>query len=674
MKTDSFVLKKIPRITVCVSAGLWFAMPVSANTPESLADVRSMTPVVVVGEALADERIGSEEIQRQQALNMRDIFLLDPAIDVGGGTTSARRLYLNGVEGGNINITIDGARQGRDLHQHRGGIARLDPFLLKRITVQSLGGQGPGALGGSIAFETLDAQDLLDDRTFGARVRAGYSSVDSAEQLGLTAFGRLGGHAGLLAHVSGADRDDYRTGGGRDVEGSASEDRDYFLKLSVLDWEDHELRVSLQRNESAGLYARGSHGSDMGYLPDDPSGPSLPRQQEVQRSSFAVNHRFQPAHSWVDWQTTFYRNENELKYPEDPIQPVSTEENGFSVSNASMWFSGDWSLRTRIGADYLSEKSITQRLDNPGIAYLDGSASRTTSDNFGLFLNGELGWQDLLVSVGARRDSYTAEYGPVTLDGKEISPSYGVRYAVTSELELFASYHEAVRASGIIPAGWLGRIHPGTELQGGGLSAETSVQKETGINYVRRGLIQNGDSAGLNVTYFTTDLEGLIEMPGQGSAPAAWLRNASTVEISGWRARAFWSTPFFSSQLSYSSREVSRDDDPLAVTRRTAAPSGDQFVWDSQWQVSDEWQLGYTLHLVKRLDDVPEGQAERAGYSVHGAQVVYQPSQIHGLTLNLAVHNLFDKDYSDHTSLVSADTGVVAEPGRDVRIGATYVF
>lgn len=673
MKPKDPSFTRWPLTSLSFAVGLALVTPVVADTPSDSLDSTNLPPMKVLGQSSDGDHLVQSEVQRHQASNLRDLFLLDPAIDVGGGAVNARRLYLNGIEASNLNITLDGARQGRDLHQHRGGAMGFDPFLLKRVEVQSMGGQA-GALGGSIQFETVDAQDLLKEDALGARLRAGYSTADSAEQLGLAVFGRLGKHLGVLAQMSGADRENYRTGGGRDVAGTASEDRDYFFKFSLLDLNDHQLRVSLSRHESTGLYARGSNGSDAGYWPDDPTGSSLPMQQEVARNSYAVNHRFQPSQKLIDWQATVYYNENELSYPDDPVKPISTEELGFSLSNTLLWEQNDWSLKIQPGLDYLTEEARTHRLNHTDIDYLDGSASQTTSKNLGLFLHNQLDWRDLTLSFGVRRDDYSAEYGPLTLDGNEISPNFGARYALTSDLDVFARYQEAARASGVIPVGWLGRIHPDTVLQDGQLSAETSVQKEVGVDYRRQGVLLPDDQLNINITYFTTDLEGLIEMPGQGSLPAAWLRNAQPVEINGWRLHLAWKNAELSSQLSYSRRDVERDGDPLAVTRRTAAPSGDQFVWDTRWQATQAWQLGYTLHAVARLDDVPEGEPERAGYAIHGVQVVYQPHVLPDLTINLAVQNLLDKNYADHTSLASTDTGIVAEPGRDIRVGATYDF
>ncbi|MEG1055503.1 MAG: hypothetical protein RSF79_26065, partial [Janthinobacterium sp.] len=72
---------------------------------------------------------------------------------------------------------------------------------------------------------------------------------------------------GLLAHVSAVNRENYRIGGGGDVPNSAGHDRDYLLKLSLLDLAGHSLRLGAARNRNAGLYLFSRVGSDNGYAP-----------------------------------------------------------------------------------------------------------------------------------------------------------------------------------------------------------------------------------------------------------------------------------------------------------------------------------------------------------------------------------------------------------------------
>ncbi|MEG1055504.1 MAG: TonB-dependent receptor plug domain-containing protein, partial [Janthinobacterium sp.] len=152
-----------------------------AEVAEPAAPLATLPEVKLIGQSAPDAplsgitRISRETLQRQQAMDVADIFANEPAVSIGGGASNAQRLYLRGVDGANLNISIDGARQGRSLHQHRGDLGGIDPDLLKQVDIQPgpSADAGPGALGGSIRFDTVDAQDLLaPGKRAGASVRA----------------------------------------------------------------------------------------------------------------------------------------------------------------------------------------------------------------------------------------------------------------------------------------------------------------------------------------------------------------------------------------------------------------------------------------------------------------------------------------------------------------------
>ena len=644
------------------------ALALGWNVQAYADEAASKLPVVkVTANQIQDKTITPSTLQLQQASSMSDVFRTDPSVDIGGGGVNAQRIYLNGVEGTNLNITIDGARQGRSLFQHRGGLTGIDPSLLKKVEAKTAGGQqGPGALGGSIGFETMDAQDLLKgEKAYGAKVRTGYASADKSKQGGVSVYGQAGKHLGLLAHVAAADRDDYRTGGGDKVLRSASDDRDYFFKLSLLDLNDHQVRLSLNQHKSSGIYARGSNGSDAGILPDPlpTTGPSVPVSQEVERKSYSLDHRYQPINPWLDWRANVYLSENEVSYPGTIATPISTEEQGFAISNSALFERDAWWFKATLGMDYLSEDSTT-------------SDYKVNSENTGFYLQNNLGWHDLTVTVGARLDDYVAEYRFIELDDKDVSPNVGLTYAFTPEVSVFGSYEEAVRASGIVPVGWLGRMSSET-LENNGekpLKAERSKKSELGLKYNSKGVFAADDKVSFTLAYYSTKLDGLIELPGGGMDPGVSLNNAEAIEITGWRLGLGWANSNLSTQVSFNSKDVEQGNQNLGAVRRVAAATGDQLVWDTRWQTTDYLQLGYTLKAVARLKDVPTNQPERSGYLTHSLQAEYLVKQLEGLTVNLAAHNLFDKNYADHASLYSSSTGIVAEPGRDIRLGASYAF
>ncbi|MBK1730503.1 TonB-dependent receptor domain-containing protein [Thiococcus pfennigii] len=651
-----------------VSLGMLSAYGLTGQAPGAAAQDAQLPAIEVHAEASAEgKEIPIEQIRRNLATDVADVFKDEPSVAVGGGARNAQRIYLRGIEGSNLNITVDGARQGRNLHQHRGGIGGIDPDLLKRVEVDTgtAADRGPGALGGAIRFETVDAQDLLAaGRDKGATLKGGYASADRSWQGSATAYGRVAPDLALLAHVSAINREDYRIGGGGEVPNSAGKDRDYFLKLSRLGTDGHALRLSAERNTNAGLYLWGSHGSDMGYAPED----SVPVYQRWERNTLSLDHRFRSDNPLLDRRANVYRNQVSLE-DQDRGTEVESDEIGGELRNTLRFALGATDHRLTIGADYFQEDGTSE--DSAG-ASVD-----MESENLGLFIQDRMTLGRLGLSFGARFDDFSAEYGPHTLSGNRVSPNVNVDYEVARDWTLFAGYGEAVRGSGIIPVAWMARIDESTLFNDGqGLEPEESYRSEGGVRYQTSGLLRADDRVDAEVTVFNTRLRNTIErVGGGGGAVTAIINNPDTLHARGYEIRAGWGWRGYQTRLAFASVDLEDDDgEPAGIIRRKGAATGDRLVWDNRWVVREDFTLGYTLTAVGRLDEVPDGEEERPGYVLHDVQAEWQPRHLPGLTLALAIHNLFDRRYADQATIASSTTGIVEEPGRDVRLAASYRF
>ena len=660
-------------------APLTFAQQTADTPAEQAAPLATLPEVKLIGQSAPDAplpgitRISRETLQRQQAMDVADVFASEPAVSIGGGASNAQRIYLRGVDGANLNISIDGARQGRSLHQHRGDLGGIDPDLLKQVDIQPgpSADAGPGALGGSIRFDTVDAQDLLaPGKRAGATVRAAYASADEARRGAVSVYGMLGDAVGLLAHVSAVNRDNYRIGGGGDVPNSAGHDRDYLLKLSLLDLSGHSLRLGAARNRNAGLYLFSRVGSDNGYAPAN----AVPASQRSERHTYTLEHRYQPAgNALLDWKFNLYLNENAL---EDVTQARSarTKERGGSARNtAHLAFAGT-QHRLTAGADFMDEEGITNGV--LGAAILGPGRKSTQARNLGLFVQERMRWQALQLSLGVRHDHYHTAFGPRTVKGGETSPNAGAELELGGGVGAFASYGEAVRASGIIPIGFLTSLDKKSNFNNGKpFKPETSATREAGLQYEGANALQDGDHLTVRLGYFDTRIANLIEWAGQGVVYPAYIRNMpETLRSRGWEWKARWQRGGYGTSVGVVLADTTVGGKPLNPARRVGTALGDRLTWDSQWQVQPGLTAGYTLNAVRRLDDVPKAAVQRAGYVLHDVQLQWQPAALRALSLALAVRNLGDKRYTSHSSLDGGTGNILPEPGRDVRVSANYQF
>lgn len=657
------------------SAATTDAVPKKAE--EQTATLQKVTVKAKAEEqAVGSHEISSEVLQRTQAKDIKDIFATDPSVSVSGGGRNAQRIYLRGIEGSNLNITVDGAKEGRGLQQHNGSLGGIDPDLLKRVEVQPGPGadRGPGALGGSIKYETVDAQDLLDPgKRIGFKLLTGYSSAAQALRGGASVYGLLTNGIGLLVHTSAENRESYRIGGGGTTPNSSyqaltgGKDRDYFIKFSMLEKASHSLRISAEQNTNSNLNISGSTGSDMGYA----SLSATPSYQTVTTNRYSLDHRYKPGNLLIDAKINLYYNENQLETRGSNAKNI-TENSGGDLRNTFAF--NIWKTRSSLtlGTDYLHEK-LKSQLSN-------GSTVSDTSKNLGIFLQERLTIGDLTISAGARFDHYDAGYLRSSFSGNEISPNVGAEYELTKGLVVYTNYGEAVRATGIIPVGWMTSISPSVTFNNGaGLKPETSQQIAGGMRYKTQKMFTEGDRFNAEASVFETRMKNLIEIPSGGGgsmgAPVTKIwNNPNTVTSMGYELRFGYGVGAFDSSLAYSHVSQDQNDQPTTVVRRKNAPTGDRVVWDNRWQPISEITLGYTLTAVAPLTEVPASTAERPGYVLHDLQTEWKPKSVPGLSFSLAVRNLFDLRYRDQTSIAATGNNVVYESGRDVRVAVSYKF
>lgn len=109
--------------------------------------------------------INREEIEQIQPVDLKQLFQGTPSVTTAGGSPASQKFYVHGIDPSKLNVTVDGARQKNNVWHHNGNLG-INPMFLKSIGINDgvvPADHGPGALGGSARFETVDAVDLLSD-------------------------------------------------------------------------------------------------------------------------------------------------------------------------------------------------------------------------------------------------------------------------------------------------------------------------------------------------------------------------------------------------------------------------------------------------------------------------------------------------------------------------------
>lgn len=164
--------------------------------------------------------IKNDSPETKTASTVNDILRKIPGIGVTGTSrTNGQDIYMRGFDRRGILTLVDNVRQGTDTGHVNGTF--IDPALIKQVEIvrgPSALLYGSGAMGGVIAWETVDAKDLLrEGQNSGFRVFSQAATGDHSFGFGGTSFGRTEQFDGLFSFVT-KQVGDVRLSNGDDME------------------------------------------------------------------------------------------------------------------------------------------------------------------------------------------------------------------------------------------------------------------------------------------------------------------------------------------------------------------------------------------------------------------------------------------------------------------------
>lgn len=678
----------MPLILDSFPTRLALAIATAINLPVYAADMVEET--IVVG-STTNTVITPAELEQYQANDLADVFRQVPSVSVGGSLGIAQKVYIRGLEDTLLNVTVDGAPQTGTLFHHIGRVS-IEPELLQQVEVQAGAGEatsGAGAIGGAIRFKTKTAADLLDDgQQFGALVKGAYFS-NNGYRGSTSAYGRLNEDWSLLGSYTYVDRDNMEDGGGNELYGTSAKQSLAFLKLNGDLTDNQQLGVSYElRDEEGEFGAR-------------PNWPTLEGDRlfpmEGQRETLVINHRLQ-AGKLLNLETTLYNTESEVeqnRFDRWGRYGASVTSTGFDIRNTSEF--GKHKLT--YGVDYREDEVNSRYLENVSVwgdwawsADLGRFAEEGTVT--GVYLQDH--WQltsDLLISAGLRFDQY--ELKQVSYDDSTesdgVSPNVGFSYLITSGWTLTAGYAEALRGKEVGDAFTLER-RPGRINLQPGLKPEKVDNSEIGLEY-------NSGNLMFTVSVYQSEIQDVIyDQLGGGPAPqdAVYFENIGTLETAGFELRAEYQWSKVSLFAAYSNNDAELNGNTVEGYEQIGLGNARGDTWDMKlsYHFSDALEMGWSFTYVEALNDievfhralaigwVDELQTvNKPSYQVHDIFLQWQPFNGDALSVNVAVLNLFNERYRDHSSVADYThipewEGIAGlyEAGRDLRLSVSYKF
>ncbi|EKV30091.1 hypothetical protein C882_0172 [Caenispirillum salinarum AK4] len=416
--------------TALASGGLSAA----ASAQETAAADVTLNPVTVEDAVPAPAqpiRLGPEDIEREQPQTLRDLFSDQPAVAVSGGSIAAQKLYVHGIGQSKLNVTIDGARQHNNVWHHNGNLF-LDPSLLKAVEVNpgvAPADAGFGAVGGSVAFETKDAADLLmPGASVGGRVTTTYDTNPDAIRGTVAGYGAAQGFD-VLGIVTREHGDNYENGNGTEETGTGTNLVNVLGKVGYESPDGHAVKVTAEYlNDDTIRRLR----PNMGFVTADLN------RNDLTRTTLTAEYSTTAPTALFDPEVKLYYNVYELNRPNESgytrpsgdfnseVETIGgTVQNTFQVPLGSL----------TVGADFAHDDMTVERFHFP----TDVSEEILQA---GLFAQARLVPVDrLAVSAGLRGDvqRYEAVDGQ-TFENAGLSPNLSAEYQATDWLALFGGY------------------------------------------------------------------------------------------------------------------------------------------------------------------------------------------------------------------------------------------
>jgi len=686
-------------VTACASSTVY------AKQPLGEAEEDKVERIIVVG-ATTNTEITSEQLEKYQANDLEDIFRHTPSVTVGGSLGIAQKIYVRGLEDSMLNVTVDGAPQTSTLFHHIGRVA-IEPELLESVEVQAGAGEatsGIGAVGGSIRFKTKSANALLNkDEKFGGIVKASHLSNNGHKE-SLTLYGKVTDKVGVLASYVNVVRDNAKDGDGKEIPGTASDQSLAFVKINAELTENQALTISYESRKEDGEFAKQTNWTP---LEGDLLTPSW-----GERETIVLNHAWY-LNDYVNLETSLYTTDSSFKR-ELFTWHASIKTTGFDIRNTSDL--GDHSIT--YGVERKVDKVNAHSYETFGGVYNEEGTVT------GIYAQDH--WQltdELLLSFGVRQDSYEldhegtgmvwskvdgvwiAEHDPAndqkysTEKQDGLSANFGLVYNITDNLKFSAGYAEALRGRQVADAFTIGELAYNKDL-----NPEKVVNKELGLQY-------NDGTFIFEVSAYLSVIDDVVFDKFKGRE-GVYYENIGDLENNGFELVAGYQADNFDLLISYNHNDIELNNAAFVWGDETVILDGVDLeayeygglgngVGDSinvsfNYEINDQLAMGVNLNYVASLNNIEVFHRtvelnwadnietiDKPSYTVLDAYLSYQATE--QLNINLAVQNLLDESYRNHGSVADYGQlgegfddydGVVGikEPGRDIRLTASYTF
>jgi hemoglobin/transferrin/lactoferrin receptor protein len=710
------------------------AVPGASFDPIAVTATRTATAVSRTAASVSV--ITAEDLEEQQATNIKDALRYEPGVTVrrttyrpasaalGGGRDGDSSINIRGLEGNRVLLMEDGIRLPNSfafgpLEAGRGDYADLG--TLKRIEIlrgPASALYGSDGLTGAVNFITKDPRDLLsvyNKKTYFS-FRPSYDSTDRS--VGATVSAAAGNDL-----VQGMIIADGRRGHEVDTRGdnnSASTARttanpqDTYTE-SLLG----KLVVTPTRYDTIKFTAEAVRRRvDTNVLSaiNPPTTLGLTANDRLERNRFSLDYDFHnPDARW------FQTAHAQFYYQDAKQEQYSFETRGGRLQSRSR--DNDYSERTFGGSAFAESGFSTGPFAHKLLYGVDGSIARIKSlrngavpnvgESFpnkafpdtdytllGAFLQDQISFGKLSVTPGLRYDAYRLSpvMGDPLFTGEavkssdhELSPRVAVLYEVSPALIPYAQYAHGFRTPtpDQVNNSFSNPVYGYTSIGNPNLKPETSDTFEAGF----RGTLGTGygplrySAAAFTGNYRNFISQRLISGSGTATDPRVYQYvNFAKARIHGFEGRAEWVMPNgISLKTALAFTKGSTEDNgaasqPLNTVNPFSAVFGVRYEPTERWFV----QTDLLFQAAKKQQDIASDACSQNNtcFSPPSSFVV----DVRGgyrfnkhVSAYLGIHNLFDRKYWNWSDVrgITSDSKVLdayTAPGRSVSVSMKVDF
>ncbi len=688
--------------------------------------------------------IDRETLQRHVVRDIQDMVRYEPGVTVSR-TTSLTNPFgqltgfnIRAMGGNRVQMTVDGSRIQEQIID--GSRDFVDPFNMRSAEIVRGPNsvlQGADALGGAVAFRTLDPDDLLDgSKPWAVEMKTAYDSYDDSFRKQVSAAAESGDFKflGSFGHLGASEGDfsNSRADGGQwgcprqaiwPCNKAFPADTDAFNGLMKLQWnptQDHEVKLTgewFNRNTTI-QQMYDSSAALGGYV-----NTSWQRELEMERYRLAISHDWKVDAPWLDeikWQISYSPQKrdtysNQLRtYPtrrqqniqvrnygedflEADVQANSSFELGGLSHKLTYGFDGDLTNSSYSGYNITNNLTTgtSTTASNQGFNFPEVDTVRAD-----LYLQDEIKLLDdrLTITPGARLAHYSIDptgdkdyvplpgFQPKKIDETKLIKRISAMYELNDTYSLYAGYGEGFKmptsqqlfvSSLSIGSTGLVEVIPNPNLK-----PEFVRSYEVGV----RGELDKGY---FSLTGFYADYKDFIrslqEVPGKPNHYTS--DNVEDVKVWGIEFGGeyeVYENLYLNGSISYQkgTQRISASAADTAfdgAVPLTAVLGGRYLIPD--WNLETELVATFAHGVTERADP---NAFKPGGYAVLDAYARWKPTE--NVDVDFGIQNIFDRRYFPNTiagnitNVISAPVAnannpeMQVAPGRTFKLGATVRF